>query len=296
MNLVPGGVLWIGGLLLAQQPEPAREPEREPEQPKQQEPARGQAQGQESSLPPAELAQARAAIRALGERHRELQTLECNYEQLRSSALLVEPLRSAGKLRWRREPPCLVFEVKEPRLARLRLDERRYEVLRPERKQLERFAFAGPELPRALLHAFAPDLAQIEQRMQIRGVERTGPEQSSLRIRFAPTDGALQDVLSSLSIEVDPRDATLRAIAYTDAQGDEVELQLRDIVRDPELREDAFELRAEPGTRVLEHPAPKPKGKAQDAGSGLGSGSDSGSGSGSGAGAPAKQPGGKKER
>ncbi len=284
MNLLPGGVLWLGGLLLAQQPEPAREPE----QPKQQEPAR--AQGQESALPPAELAQARAAIRALGERHRELQTLACDYEQLRSSALLVEPLRSAGKLRWRREPACLMFEVKEPSVARLRLDERRYEVLRPERKQLERFAFAGPELPRALLHAFAPDLTQIEQRMQIRGVARTGPEQSWLRIRFAPTDDALQDVLSSLSIEVDPRDATLRAIAYTDAQGDEVELQLREIVRDPELREDAFELRAEPGTRVLEHPAPKPKE------TGSGSGSAAGSGSGSGAGAPAKQPGGKKDR
>jgi hypothetical protein len=205
-----------------------------------------------------DLAAARAAVRALGARHADLQQLECEYVQERSSALLREPLRSSGRLRWRREPPCLVFEVAGPRPARLRLDEHRYEVHRPDRRQLERFAFAGPELPRALLDAFAPDLDAIERRMKIVQVERGAGDAPQSSIRFAPTDPALQAVLTSLSLTIEPKAAELRAIAYTDAQGDSVVLRLSDIDRDPELADASFAIDAPPGTRVLDHPARKP--------------------------------------
>jgi hypothetical protein len=94
--------------------------------------------------PTVDLPRARAAMKALAERHKDLDTLRAQYRQERSSVLTKEPLVSTGTLLFRREPGCLVFRVQKPEPAVILLDERRYQVWRPEQKQLERFVLAGP--------------------------------------------------------------------------------------------------------------------------------------------------------
>lgn len=213
--------------------------------------------GQES----ADLPRARAALKALAERHKDLDALRASYRQERSSALAKEPLVSTGTLLFRREPGCLVFQVSKPEPCVILLDERRYQVYRPEQKQLERFVLAAAnerdELARLLMDSFRPDVARLEQRLRIVATtakaSRPEGQKDLLAIAMQPLDEKLQKAVARIELVIAEADGRLHAIGYDDPQGDHVAITIDapelNVALDPAL----FAIDPPKGTTILEH-------------------------------------------
>jgi outer membrane lipoprotein-sorting protein len=209
-----------------------------------------------ASAPPGER-EARAALKALAERHVGAKTLSARYVQVRTTPLRKTPLESRGELLFRASPGCIVFAVKEPSDARIRLDENAYEVWRPQSSQLERFVLGRPDLARALFDSLLADWDQLSKRLALGGVTAS-PDQSRLRVRMVPREEAMRPYLTALELVVAADGSRLHEIAYDDGQGDHVALVLDALEIDPKLEAGAFELQLPPGAKVLEH-APPPK-------------------------------------
>src|SRR5688572_24262330 len=79
-------------------------------------------------------ADARAALRKLSERAATLRTLSAGFVQLRRTPLMREPIKSSGKLHYRRDPEKLVFLFADPRTSVIHLDRSLYQVYRPDEK------------------------------------------------------------------------------------------------------------------------------------------------------------------
>lgn len=179
---------------------------------------------------------AQGGLDRLAESTRDLKTLSAQFIQTRKSALLAEPLKSEGRLYYRREPARMVFVMKD---AEIHLDRSTYQVLRRAEQRLERVEFKGGELAPTLFLMFSADLAGIQRRFKVGG---SGDE-----IRLTPLDASF----GGLSLVLEKNQ--LRRFTFTDAEGDEVEFELNDVARNPELPAARFELAIPEGTRILKH-------------------------------------------
>ena len=209
----------------------------------------------------APVAAARELLSKLGRAGQDLTTLRARCVQERTTALRRTSLVSRGEVRYRSEPPCVLFAFDEPRPVQLRLDTGGYEVLRPQDRTLERFVLDRDDLPRALFQAFRPDLQQLEERFAVQGsTPVTGPDGKTVlhEIKLAPRHEETLAWLRELTLTVDPGANAVVAIAYRDGQGDLVAIRLEGIERNPRLAADAFTLAAPAGTQVLTHPARAP--------------------------------------
>lgn len=211
-------------------------------------------------------------LRALAERHRGVKVLTAHYVQRRTTKLLKEPLVTEGELAFRRSPGTILFRTAPPRPAEVRLDERIYEVHRPQRRRLERFALPSPELPRALFAALGGDAEALAQDFAVVAFERipapadtTGTAGAGEpterigerhRIALAPRDEAVRERMQDLVLVLDADDAHLRSVAYRDPAGDLVQIELSSIEFDPEVLP-SFVIEVPPGTQVVEHAPPR---------------------------------------
>lgn len=192
----------------------------------------------------------RAALQALGKAQASVKTLRASYVQERSSALRKRPLVSRGTLLFRADPPCIVFEVQEPRRARIRIDERAYEVWRPDERQLERFVLESPDLPRALFQSFRPELDLLESRFV---VQDGASDAMRHEVRLVPKDEKVKSYLTTLTLTIAARETALEQIAYTDGQGDRVVIRLERAERDPALAGDPFAPETGKDAQVIVH-------------------------------------------
>lgn len=216
---------------------------------------------------------ARVHLDALAKARAGVSVLRCDYVQLRSSILTVEPLRSEGTLLFRRDPACVVFAVEDPRVAQIRLDRTTYQVFEPEKKRCERFELGESQLSNALFDALAVRVDALLDAFKVSAIvavpadpERAIPAHNVIRLQprpqpanpaneaapTPPTEDA-RHWLQSLSLAVvaaaGESPARLHAVTYTDGQGDTVALHLSDLEFDPEdLAPDAFSAEVPAGT------------------------------------------------
>jgi hypothetical protein len=222
-------------------------------------------------------AEAEALLRRHAERHRDGKVLVADYVQRRTTSLAKEPLVSSGRLLFVRDPACVLFRGEKPRPSVVRLTATTYEVHRPHRQQLERFHLEGPDLSAGLFAAIGGDAARLAGDYELLGCAPPVPESPLRRIRLRPRDEALRQRLSELAITVAAKDGALAAIAYRDAAGDLVEIELRAVEWDPDPAPSA-ELDVPPGTKVIEHRADKDAAGKDAAGKDAGEAGDAGCG------------------
>lgn len=222
---------------------------------------------------------ARTRLTALAEARAQTDTMRCDYVQERSSALTLEPLRSTGTLRFRRDPACVVFAVTTPRPAEIRLDRTSYQVFEPAERRCERFELATAAsghapLADALFDALAVRIDALLDAFEVvaidavpaRGADGTVGTPAYDVIRLRPRDPVADPAaratpwLRTLELHVVPSDSTLRAVAYTDGQGDAVTLTFSKVEFDPvDLTADAFDAAVPDGTRVVTRRAGGPR-------------------------------------
>ena len=203
-------------------------------------------------LAPQEEDPARAALKRLAERLKDARTLTAKVVQSRKTALLDQPIVSSGTLLYRREPARLVFRMTEPRVTEIHLDKAAYQVYRPDEKRLERIEFGTDDVLGRLLMVFEPKPDEIGKAFTIR---KSGAAKGEIEVLLEATDEKVRRHLSKLSLSLDEKDGTLKRIAYSDPEGDEVRFELTELKLNPELDAAAFELKIPEGTRILKHAA-----------------------------------------
>lgn len=187
----------------------------------------------------------RAVLQKLADSLKSARTLAASFKQVRRSALLDEPIVSRGRLAWRREPEALAFLITEPSRSEVRFEKGMYTVYRPDEKQVERFELEDDSMTRALFAAFTPDVARIEAFAKVSLDDRK-------RVVLEPKDPKSRKLFSGIALGVGP-DGGLRGITLREADGDEVEFELTDVVLNAEVPADTFALKTPPGVRVLTH-------------------------------------------
>jgi len=197
---------------------------------------------------PAADAAAKAALQKLAARLKEARTLSAKVVQSRRTELLDKPIVSSGTMSYRRDPAQLVFHLTEPRKAEIHLDKSSYQVFRPDEKRLERIDFDGEDVTSKILMVFEPKTEEIGKAFLIRGGES---KDGAIEVGLESSDERFRKRLKKIALTIVEADGALRRIAYTDAEGDEVQFELSDVAINPDLAPDEFTLKIPEGTRVL---------------------------------------------
>jgi outer membrane lipoprotein-sorting protein len=182
-------------------------------------------------------------LKALAERMKDAKTMTCKVRQVRKTALVEQPLVSSGTMVYRREPGRLVFRLTEPRTSEIHMDRGTYQVYRPDEKRLERIEFEDDALTGQLLTLFEPKPDALGKTFKL---SRAGDD-----ILLEPLDEKVRKRVASLLLTL--KDGDLHRLRYTQADGDEVTLEMSDVRLNPGLPPDTFELKVPEGTRVLTH-------------------------------------------
>ena len=195
---------------------------------------------------------AHAALRRLSERMKDARTLSAKVVQSRKTALLDAPIVSSGTLYYRRDPARLVFRLTSPHTSEIHLDASAYQVYRPDEKRLEQFEFESGDAAGRLLMIFQPKPDEIGKAFAVRKGESKAGE---IEVVLEPSDEKVRKRVAKLVLTLDEKDATLKRISTTDAEGDEVTFELTDLTINPEIDPAMFELKVPEGTRVLKRSA-----------------------------------------
>lgn len=201
-------------------------------------------------------AEPKAWITRWAERCKGVRTISADFVQDRKSPLLDDPVRSSGKLSYRREKEKLALVIQKPRDSVVHLDRGSYQVYRPEDKQLEQYEFEDSERGHLLFMVFNPNMDELEKCFTVKAGAST---EGQVEVVLEPTDRKYLKILNRITLILsDAGDAakiTLKSLAYVDPEGEEVRWDLAKLTVNPDLPSDAFELRVPEGTRVLKHRA-----------------------------------------
>lgn len=229
----------VGALLLAAAALPAQEPPPSP-----------------PPVDPAVVAAGEALLRAHGERSRGVAVLTADYRQTRTTRLAAAPLQSQGTFLFVREPACVLFRATAPRPSMVRVRRDLYEVYRPQQRRLERFRLDGPELAQGLFAALGGDADLLLREFSIVACGVDPADRERTRVVLAPRREAVRERLPELRLSLRTSSRALAAVAYRDHAGDLIEIELANVVGDPDPAPSCgFEV-AE-GTTVVEHAPPK---------------------------------------
>jgi len=200
--------------------------------------------------------QAEERLRALAATSRDTAVLVADYVQRRTTKLAKEPLESRGQFVFVKQPGCVVFRATAPRESVTRLRGDTYEVYRPQKKQLERFVLEGPELANGLFAALGGDVDALLRDFAIRSTGADAGRPGHVLVVLAPRTPAIAARIGELSLRLVTASNALAAVAYRDAAGDLVEIELVDPKPNPASPPSVeFDLAA--GTAVIEHRATK---------------------------------------
>jgi hypothetical protein len=206
-----------------------------------------------------QLARAERLLDAHAARSRGIGVLVADYVQRRTTALAKEPLESRGEFLFVRSPGVVLFRAAVPRQSVTRLQATTYEVWRPQKKQLERFHLDGPELANGLFAALGGDTAALRAGFDVVACVDDPAHQDRVRVRLVPKTAAVRERLQELEIVLLGQDAVLAAVAYRDATGDRIEIELSAVRIDPKDAPKA-ELEVPADAVVVEHRAKPARG------------------------------------
>ncbi|MEQ8766243.1 MAG: outer membrane lipoprotein carrier protein LolA [Planctomycetota bacterium] len=201
--------------------------------------------------------EAKALLDAWAKKQEAVTQLGARFEQEVETPLLLEPLKSEGRLYYRRDPGCLVFALEKPNRSVVRFDAKSYQVHRPAEQRAERFLFQEGDLAGALVKVFGPSVRTLDSAFAVSGFERSSGD---VRIELTPRREDLKAFLARLSVTFRESPLELRTIAYRNAEGDQVSIRLEDIDRKAEIEKEVFSKELPEGTELKVHVIEKSKG------------------------------------
>lgn len=213
---------------------------------------------QPETIDKVQLARADRLLTAHAANSRGIAVLVADYVQRRTTALAKEPLESRGEFLFVRSPGVVVFRATLPRQSVTRLQAATYEVWRPQKKQLERFHLDGPELATGMFAALGGDVEALRAGFDVVACSDDAAVKERVRIRFVPKTAAVRARLQELEIVLQGKDAQLAAVAYRDAAGDRIEIELGAVRIDPKDPPKA-ELEVPADAVIVEHRPPPPR-------------------------------------
>lgn len=193
-------------------------------------------------------AAARAALDKLAGKMKDVRTLTADVVQSRKTELLDKPIVSSGTMAYRRDPARLVFHLTEPRKAEIHLDKGSYQVYRPDEKRVERIDFESEDVTTRILMVFEPKADEIGKAFSVKG---ENAKDGLIDVRLESSDERFRKRMKRIVLTIAEADGGLRRIAYTDAEGDEVQFDLSRVQINPALAAEEFALKIPEGTRVL---------------------------------------------
>ena len=193
-------------------------------------------------------AAAKAALQKLSAKMKDVRTLTASVIQSRKTELLDKPIVSSGTMAYRRESARLIFHLTEPRKAEILLDKSSYQVYRPDEKRLERIDFESEDVTAKILMVFEPKADEIGKAFTVKGGE---VREGAIEVQLESSEERFRKRMKKIVLTIAEADGALRRIAYTDAEGDEVQFDLTKVEVNPELPADAFILKTPEGTRIL---------------------------------------------
>ena len=193
-------------------------------------------------------AAAKVALQKLSAKMKDVRTLTADVIQSRKTELLDLPIVSSGSMAYRRDPARLVFHLTSPRKAEVHLDKTSYQVYRPDEKRLERIDFETEDMTAKILMVFEPKADEIGKAFRVKGGES---RDGAIDVHLESSDEAFRKRMKKIVLTIAEADGGLRRIAYTDAEGDEVQFELSKVIVNPELPAEAFALQTPEGTRIL---------------------------------------------
>ncbi|MEZ5966477.1 MAG: outer membrane lipoprotein carrier protein LolA [Planctomycetota bacterium] len=197
---------------------------------------------------------------------KDMAQMTADYVQHRTTKLFKKPLRSEGKLAFRREPGCVVFVVTSPRPSVVRLDVKTYEVWHPDSKRLERFVLPSEEMPRLLFDSLAPTQARMDKGFAVESCTAVEGAATRRLLTLVPTDAKTKRVASKITLTLDIEGPKLCGFGYQDPRGDDVRIELSNLTHAPRAVPESFELDLPPDATITEHVVPAPAAeKADDA-------------------------------
>lgn len=200
------------------------------------------------------LAEAHRLLERMAEKHRKLQVMAASFVQRVQTPLMRKPIVSRGRMLFRREPACAVFELAEPRRSICRFDATSYQVYRPGRREAERFLFTDGDLAGALVRVLAPKGAdEIEKSFRIVRAATKGEKGQLREIALEPLRKSLADFMTELTLTVASGDLTISEIRYRNRDGDRVRIQITDYAMNPRIDPQRFEKDLPKGTKLRVH-------------------------------------------
>ena len=160
--------------------------------------------------------------------------LRAKYTQTQHLATLLKPRVTKGRLFFRRDPACLLLHVAPEGELRIRMDETSHRVYRPKDKRAERYLFETNHLNRALMRCFTSEIRELEKTFEIRAFRAL---EDTIEIDLAPRDEKARTFLRLLTLRIRATDAAIVSIAYVDAGGDEVRIDLSSVEKAPKPEE-----------------------------------------------------------
>jgi len=190
-------------------------------------------------------------IEGLQKKYENISTYKVRFHQTLSSPVFGKVIREAGGVIYYRKPGKIRWEYKEP-------DERLYLVdgeffwdYDPSAGQVLKIplkdAFAG-DVPRGFL--FGAGNIQKDFEVELAGETAEGYT-PGYRLKLEPKEKDLKRAVSDLVLVVNPKDYSVVASSFTDAQGNVNRYEFTDIEVNPKLKPELFAFKVPKGVKVM---------------------------------------------
>ncbi|MFT5289873.1 MAG: hypothetical protein ACI8QS_001225 [Planctomycetota bacterium] len=204
------------------------------------------AAAQDEALVEVDAAQKEKATKVIDrvtKRLKDVTIMGADYSQERTSPLLIEPLKSKGRLFQRTQPACLLFQVASPHRANIRMAADSYQVHRPDEKTAERFLFEGEHAGNALLGAFRPEVKALFTSFaliaygEVRAKGTTEGDATVAVLTLRPRDAKARRHVDNVVLRIDMTRSLPISVSYVDREGYAVNLALSNILLNAELED-----------------------------------------------------------
>lgn len=186
-------------------------------------------------------------VATIAARQRAVRSLTATFEQVRTSALLLEPETSHGRF-WYRAPGQVRWEYESPRRMVVLFDGRTLSTFIPRERSLERIRV--PSRQRRYLDFLVGTRPLDDLVGQFRIAVRDVDPRSPLMVRLEPVSRIIARHVAEITLKIDRKLKLPVSVEYREADGDMTRYCFSHVQVDPEIDPGKFELRVPPGTTV----------------------------------------------
>jgi outer membrane lipoprotein-sorting protein len=179
-----------------------------------------------------------SCLRAIEHAQADTQTIDARFTQTKTVSLLNEPVISTGRFLFKR-PDCMRLEIESPRPATIIINGRDISIpgiSTSEQQQLSTAPMAAMFVELGAMFSGSP--AALRRHFEVAAQSTDG----SIDVTLTPTLAEWQKLFRTIRLRFSEPDFVVSSMRLDDALGDHLEIAMRDVHRNAELPENAFQL------------------------------------------------------